>query len=72
MMIGVDLDTSAAQKTIDKLYQRIDRNTLAFELLQWRVIHQGRHYRQWCYPRSGNRNTSSGDQYLQHQPWYPE
>lgn len=33
MMIDVGLDTSAAQKTIDELYQRIDRNTLAFELL---------------------------------------
>ncbi|WP_275192484.1 Fur-regulated protein [Citrobacter freundii] len=34
MMIGVGLDTSAAQKTIDELYQRIHRNTLAFELLR--------------------------------------
>lgn len=34
MMIGVDLDTSAAQKTIDELYQRIHCNNLAFELLR--------------------------------------
>lgn len=34
MSLGVEVDTSAAQKTIDELYQRIHRNTLAFELFR--------------------------------------
>ncbi len=67
MTLGVEIDTSVAQKAIDELDQRI-RDTVSFELIRNGVpFIKDATIASGAIHAAGNRNTSAGDQYLQHQ-----